>query len=110
MTIRVYNTLHRKKEEFVPRDNKVRIYICGLTPYDYAHLGHAKTYVAFDVILRYLEYRGYEIFHVQNVTDVEDKLIKRSKEVNKNPLEIADFFFKDALKDFDALNIKSLII
>jgi len=73
MTIRVYNTLHRKKEEFVPRDNKVRIYICGLTPYDYAHLGHAKTYVAFDVILRYLEYRGYEIFHVQNVTDVEDK-------------------------------------
>jgi len=106
MTIKVYNTLHRKKEEFVPGDKKVRIYICGLTPYDYAHLGHAKTYVAFDVIIRYLEYRGYEIFHVQNVTDVEDKLINRSKEVNKNPLEIADFFFKDALKDFDALNIK----
>ena len=106
MTIRVYNTLHRKKEEFVPRDKKVRIYICGLTPQDYAHLGHAKTYVAFDVIMRYLEYRGYEIFHVQNVTDVEDKLIDKSKELQKNPLEIADFFFKDALEGFDALNIK----
>jgi len=106
MTIKVYNTLSRKKEEFIPRDKKVRIYVCGLTPYDYAHLGHAKTYVAFDVIIRYLEYRGYEVFHVQNVTDVEDKLIKRSKELQKNPLEIADFFFKDALKDFDRLNIK----
>ena len=106
MTIRVYNTLHRKKEEFVPRDKKVRIYVCGLTPQDYAHLGHAKTYVAFDVIMRYLEYRGYEIFHVQNVTDVEDKLIDKSKELQKNPLEIADFFFKDALEAFDTLNIK----
>ncbi|MCK4248060.1 MAG: cysteine--tRNA ligase, partial [Methanomicrobia archaeon] len=84
MTIRVYNTLHRKKEEFAPRDKKVRIYVCGLTPQDYAHLGHAKTYVAFDVIMRYLEYRGYEIFHVQNVTDVEDKLIDKSKELQKN--------------------------
>jgi len=106
MTIRVYNTLHRKKEEFAPRDKKVRIYVCGLTPQDYAHLGHAKTYVAFDVIMRYLEYRGYEIFHVQNVTDVEDKLIDKSKELQKNPLEIAEFFFKDALEGFDALNIK----
>ncbi|MEA1993625.1 MAG: cysteine--tRNA ligase [Euryarchaeota archaeon] len=107
MTIKVYNTLHRKKEEFVPKkDKKVGIYVCGLTPYDYAHLGHAKTYVAFDVIMRYLEYRGYDVFYVQNVTDVEDKLINRAKEIDKNPLEIADQFFKESLKDFDTLNIK----
>jgi cysteinyl-tRNA synthetase len=107
MVIRVYNTLHRKKEEFIPRDGKrVRIYVCGLTPYDYAHLGHAKTYVAFDVIIRYLKYRGYDVFYVQNVTDVEDKLLNRAKEIDKNPLKIADRFFNEALEDFDALKIQ----
>ncbi len=104
--MKVYNTLHRKKEEFKPEEKRVRMYVCGLTPYDYAHLGHAKTYVAFDVIKRYLEYKGYDIFHIQNITDVEDKLINRSKQIDENPLEIAERFSKEAQKEFDALNIK----
>src|SRR3989338_5042458 len=72
MALKVYNTLTRKKEIFKPRkDKNVNFFCCGITPYDFAHIGHAKTYVQFDVIVKYLRYSGYDVFYLQNVTDIE---------------------------------------
>ncbi len=77
MPLRVYNTLSRQKEEFVPiHGRRVNMFVCGLTPYDHSHLGHAKTYVAFDVVARYLRRKGYSVFYVQNVTDLDDHIIE----------------------------------
>ena len=93
--LKLYNTLTRKKETFIPLNkNKIRMFVCGLTPYDYAHIGHAKTYVQFDVIARYLKYKGYNLFYLQNVTDVEDKIINRAKELKKDPLNYAKEYTK----------------
>lgn len=81
MGIRVYNTYSKSKEEFIPRKKgKVGMYVCGITPYDKPHLGHARCYVVFDCIYRYLKHRGYDIKYIQNFTDIDDKIIKRSKE------------------------------
>ena len=77
--MRIYNTLSRKKEEFVPLEpGKVRIYACGPTVYNYIHIGNARPICVFDVLRRYLEYRGYEVKFVQNFTDIDDKLIKKA--------------------------------
>lgn len=79
--MRIYNTLSRKKEEFVPLEpGKVRIYACGPTVYNYIHIGNARPICVFDVLRRYLEYRGYEVKFVQNFTDIDDKLIKKANE------------------------------
>ena len=95
MSLRVYNTLSKKKEEFVVRDEgKVSMYVCGVTPYNYPHLGNARPFVVFDVVRRYLEYLGYETYHVQNFTDVDDKIIKRSQEEGKTAKEIDDSYIK----------------
>src|SRR3989338_5006701 len=100
MAIKVYNTLTRKKEEFKPsKGKKVNLFVCGITPYDYAHIGHAKTYVQFDVIVKYLRYRGYDVFYLQNVTDMDDKIIQRSKEKNIEPIELARNFEEEYHKD-----------
>ena len=86
MTLRVYNTLTKSKEEFQPREaNKASIYVCGVTPYNYCHVGNARPYVVWDVFRRYLEYKGYEVQHVQNFTDVDDKILARAAEENKKP-------------------------
>jgi len=78
MALRTYNTLTREIEEFKPLNGReVKVYICGLTVYDHMHIGHARTYIAFDVILRYLKYKGYNVRYVQNITDIDDKIIKR---------------------------------
>jgi len=104
--MKVYNTLTRKKEEFVPLSGKtVGIYVCGPTVYDYSHLGHARSYVAFDVIVRYLRYRGYKVKYVQNFTDVDDKIINRANERGIEPTELAEDFIKAYLEDMDALGI-----
>lgn len=104
--MKVYNTLAKKLEEFSPvQDKKVVMYVCGLTPYDHTHLGHARTYVSFDVIKRYFIYKGYDVLHIQNITDVEDKIINRAKETKKNPLELSKHFHSEALSLFDSLNI-----
>jgi cysteinyl-tRNA synthetase len=77
MGIKVFNTLTEKKEEFVPLEGKtVRMYVCGPTVYDHAHIGHARSAVVFDVIRRWLEYRGYKVIYVRNYTDIDDKIIK----------------------------------
>ena len=85
--IKVYNTLTRKKELFKPRQgNRVKLFVCGPTVYDNSHIGHARTYISFDVIARYLKYKGYSVFYLQNITDVDDKIIKRASETGKDPL------------------------
>ena len=80
-SLKIYNTLSRKNEAFVPIKGKdVKLFVCGPTVYDFAHLGHAKTYINFDVIVRYLRFKNYKVFYLQNITDIDDKIIKRAHE------------------------------
>ena len=91
MAIQVYNTLTRRKEPLETIEpGKVRMYICGPTVYDKAHVGHAMSAIVFDVVRRYLEYRGYQVTHVMNFTDVDDKIIKRSQQTSDDPFELAN--------------------
>ncbi len=109
MALKVYNTLTRNKDVFEPReDKKVNLFVCGPTVYDYAHIGHAKTYVQFDVIVKYLRYRGYDVFYLQNVTDMDDKIIQRAKEKNIDPITLARDFEEEYHKDMEALGINSV--
>lgn len=103
----IYNTRSGMKEELITQEpNKVKAYVCGPTVYDYSHIGHARTYVNFDVLRRYLEALGYEVLHVQNFTDVDDKITMRAREEGVRPLELADRFIAKYFQDIDALNIK----
>lgn len=105
--MQIYNTLTRKKETFVPREGKkVGMYVCGPTVYDYPHIGHARTYIAFDVIVRYLRFKGYDVKYVVNVTNVDDKIIKRANEAGEEPLKLADRFEKIFFEDMQALGIE----
>ncbi len=114
MGLKVYNTVSDSLEDFEPiNDNKVRMYVCGTTDYDYIHLGHARTYVAYDLIVRYLEWKGYDVKYVQNITDVghltdegEDKVEKKAKEEKTHPMEIVEYFMRKHLDDVDELGIK----
>jgi cysteinyl-tRNA synthetase len=104
--IKVHNTLSNKKEEFKPqKENFVSMYVCGVTPYDEVHLGHARAYVVFDIIKRHLLKRGYKVKHVQNFTDVDDKIIKRSLEKNIKPNELTQTYIDDYFAQTDKLNI-----
>ena len=79
--MKLFNSYTNTVEEFKPMDgNKVKMYVCGPTVYDDAHIGHGRTYISFDTIKRYLEFRGYAVFYIQNITDIDDKIINRSKE------------------------------
>ena len=79
MLLKIYNTLTRKKEEFSPDSKKIRMFVCGPTVYDLPHIGHARTYIMFDVIAKYLRYKGYDLFYLQNITDIDDKIIANLK-------------------------------
>ncbi len=104
--MQVFNSLSRSLEPFTPIDDrKIIMYVCGLTPYDEAHIGHARTYVSFDVIKRYLIKRGYDVYHIQNITDVEDKIIKRCKETGADPKKLTEHNHADALELFQRLHI-----
>ncbi len=103
--MRLYNTLTKKMEE-LKLDKKVRIYVCGITAYDYSHIGHARTFVFFDTLRRYLEYKGHEVVYVQNFTDVDDKIVRRAVIEGKTQREIADKYIEEFLKDMSALNVK----
>jgi len=103
--MKVFNTLSGKKEEFTPQDNMVKMYVCGVTPYDDAHLGHAMSYIIFDVIRRYLKYRGHRVKYVQNVTDIDDKIIARANKVGQSTHELARKFTASYFEDMKALNI-----
>ncbi|WP_456330510.1 cysteine--tRNA ligase [Archaeoglobus sp.] len=104
----IFNTLSRKIERLddVLDDKKVRMYVCGITAYDYSHIGHARSAVFFDIFRRYLEYLGYEVVYVQNFTDVDDKIINRAFKEGKTQKEVAERFIGEYLKDMEALNVK----
>ena len=104
--MRLYNTLTRKEEEFVPVDDTVRMYVCGPNLYAPGHVGHAMTYVVFDVLRRYLEYRGYKVRHVQNFTDIEDKIIARAQALGVSTDELAKQFVERFHTDMDRLNLQ----
>ena len=97
----------RKIEEFHPlEENKIKMYVCGPTVYNYIHIGNARSVVAFDVIRRYMEYRGFEVTYVSNFTDVDDKIIKGAVQENLTPLELSDKYIAAFYQDTDALNVK----
>ena len=105
----MYNTLSRKKEMFKPqRGRNVRLFVCGVTPYAFSHLGHARTYVVFDAFTKYLKTKGYEVLYLQNVTDVEDKIIERAKKIKVSPASLARRFEREYLKDTKSLGITSV--
>jgi cysteinyl-tRNA synthetase len=107
MTLRVYNTLSRKKEEFTPiNPPQVGMYACGVTVYDYCHIGHARAAVAFDVVARYLRYSGYDVTYVRNYTDIDDKIINRSNEQGVDWKELAQTFIEAHDRDMTALGVQ----
>jgi cysteinyl-tRNA synthetase len=115
VVLRVFNTMSGKLEEFKPlREEHVGIYVCGPTVYDWAHLGHARTYIAFDVINRWLQFKGFQVFYVQNITDVghltedtaEDKIVKRAREERIEPMQLVDFYMREYFRDLDSLGVK----
>ncbi len=104
--MKIYNTMTRKKEEFVPiRENKVGIYVCGPTVYDYIHIGNARPMIVFDTLRRYLLYKGYDVNYVSNFTDVDDKIIKRAIEEGVTSSEISERYIKEVKKDMHDLNV-----
>jgi cysteinyl-tRNA synthetase len=107
MVLKVYNTLTRRLETFRPRrGKKVQMFVCGQTVSDDAHMGHAKTYIQFDTIVRWLRHLGYDVFFVQNITDIEDKIINRAKEKGVDPLELAKHHVQRFLEDMEAIRVK----
>jgi cysteinyl-tRNA synthetase len=107
MTVQIYNTLTRKKDPFLPFEaGKVKMYVCGMTVYSDAHIGHARTYVAFDVIRRYFEYKGNTVFYVKNITDVDDKIIAAANKQGIDPLVYSKQFTDRCLNDLDALGVR----
>jgi cysteinyl-tRNA synthetase len=103
--MKVYNTLSGKKEEFSPQGKEVRMYVCGVTPYDEAHIGHAMSYIIFDVIRRYLRFRNYKVSYVQNVTDIDDKIIDRAAKLGIKPAELAQKYTDSFDEDMKNLNV-----
>jgi len=104
--IRLYNTLTRKKEDFETLEpNLVKLYVCGVTVYNDAHVGHAMSALVFDIIRRYLEYRGYTVKHVMNYTDVDDKIIKRANELGEEPLKLSQRYIEAYAGELANLNI-----
>ncbi|AHM72744.1 cysteine--tRNA ligase [Yersinia hibernica] len=105
--LKIFNTLSRQKEEFKPiHAGKIGMYVCGITIYDLCHIGHGRTFVAFDVVARYLRYLGYSLTYVRNVTDVDDKIIKRAIENNETCEQLTTRMLAEMHKDFDALNLE----
>ncbi|RPI99352.1 MAG: cysteine--tRNA ligase [Chloroflexi bacterium] len=113
MALQIYNVLHREKEPFEPlHEGRVNMYVCGPTVYDHAHIGHAKTYLSFDVVVRYLRYRGYDVLYVQNLTDVghlldsgEDRILKKARQAQAGPMQIVETYARSYFEDMDALGV-----
>ncbi len=104
--MRIFNTQTKKKEEFIPlHEGKVGIYVCGITAYDVCHVGHARSAVVFDVITRYLRYRGYDVTYVKNFTDVDDKIIEKAQREKKGIAEISERYIREHDEDMEALGV-----
>ncbi len=109
--MKVYNTLTRQKEEFIPQDeNRVKIYVCGPTVYNFFHIGNARPFVVFDTLRRYLEYRGKQVDFIQNFTDVDDKIINKAKEEGITAGEVSEKYIEEYFKDAAALNVKKATV
>lgn len=107
--IKIYNTLTKKKDIIKPRKGKkINLFVCGMTIYDFAHIGHAKTYVAFDALVKYLRFCGFDVFYLQNITDVDDKIIMRARERKVPAKDLALAFEKEYLKDMKAIGVNSI--
>jgi cysteinyl-tRNA synthetase len=107
--MRFFNTLSQKKEIFKPKkDKKVNLFVCGPTVYDYPHIGHARVYIVFDSMVKFLSFLGYKIFFLMNITDVDDKIINRAKEEKVSPFEIAKRYEKIFFEDLKSLKINSI--
>ena len=105
--LKLYNTLTKKVEEFIPIDhNEVKIYMCGPTVYDYFHIGNARSFVMADMVRRYLEYKGYKVKFVMNLTDVDDKIIKKANEEKRKPSEVTNDYINAFFEDITKLKIK----
>ena len=106
MALMIFNSGSDRKEEFKPLKQKtVRIYVCGVTPYDTTHLGHAFTYVSFDVLIRYLQFKGYKVIYTQNVTDIDDDVLRKAKELGKDWMKLGNFWTKRYADDMKSLNV-----
>jgi cysteinyl-tRNA synthetase len=109
MSMRIYNTLTRELEDFIPKKkNRISMFVCGPTVYDYAHVGHARLCIIFDIIAKYLRYKGYSVFYVMNITDVDDKIIERAREQKENPVVVARKFENLFLEDMECLFVNSV--
>ncbi|HXV96838.1 MAG TPA: class I tRNA ligase family protein, partial [Anaerolineae bacterium] len=104
--MKLYNALTRRLEEFVPYQEPITIYVCGITPYDTTHLGHAFTYTAFDILIRYLEYKGHRARYVQNVTDIDDDILRKANEVGEDWQSLGNRWTAHFIKDMQALNVR----
>lgn len=108
-TIRIYNTMTRRDDDIIPENGrKIRVFVCGPTVYDYIHIGNARTFVFFDSLVKFLRLSGYLVFYLQNVTDVDDKIINRSIREGRTSDEIASFYFKEFLRDMERLRVNSV--
>lgn len=106
MTLKIFNTLTRQKEEFKPLvPGKVGMYVCGMTVYDFCHLGHARAFLAFDLIVRYLRHKGFDVNYIRNITDIDDKIINRANENGEPFLELVERFATAMNEDFDQLGM-----
>ena len=109
--MKIYNTMTRKKEEFVPIDeNEIKMYVCGPTVYNYIHIGNARPAVVFDTMRRYMEYKGKNVKFVQNFTDVDDKIINKSLEEGVSAREISEKYIGEYFRDAEALNLKKATV
>ena len=107
--MKIYNTMTRKKEEFTPlNENRIKMFVCGPTVYDKSHIGHGRTYIAFDVIAKYLKYKEYSVFYLQNITDIDDKIIKRANEIGVEPLKLAKEFEDLYFHDMELLGVTNV--
>jgi cysteinyl-tRNA synthetase len=103
--MKLFNSYTNTVEEFKPIDgNKVKMYVCGPTVYDYAHLGHARCYITWDVLYRYLKFRGYDVTYCRNVTDVDDKILKKAEKEGKSPTEVSQYWYKQFTNSMKSLN------
>ena len=109
--MKLFNSMSRKKEEFVPiTPGEVKMYCCGPTVYNYIHVGNARPMILFDVLRRYLEYRGYKVTFVQNFTDVDDKIIKRANEEHATSQEISEKYIEEYFKDAHGLGVRDATV
>ncbi len=103
--MKLYNTMSRRLEEFTPSGDEVKMYVCGITPYDHSHVGHAMSYIVFDVLRRYLEFRGYKVRHVQNYTDIDDRIIMRANARGISFQDLAGEYIREYEEEMRELNI-----